>query len=190
MVEEIVKFTSHPCGKDIDNMCRSLIEKYPYLKDLGPGGYSTWCTFVKFRIGNVRKTLKNHVDEIAKNSGRRSNANPNAPSPHSSIKKQRTGTVLVPRSLMKDDDLSSNKMILNSELAKPQPNFRQVRWSYLDLHFVNAEQILLVLVSQVQNNWFCGPVMQRPINHWVHVYCTEDPTWNFLQAISVNYQMF
>lgn len=49
MVNEIIKFTYYPNGKDIENKCRELIEKYPVLLDSAPDGYSTvlywWSAF-------------------------------------------------------------------------------------------------------------------------------------------------
>ena len=126
LAEQIWKYTYYPLGKDIDNMCRALIEKYPILRDRGPGGYSTWCTCVKFKIGNLRKSLRTTVPEIARNSGRRSNANPQAPSPHSHIKKQRAGIVMIPKKSLESFDIDEGKRALLNEMGKLCPDFNLV----------------------------------------------------------------
>ena len=81
LADEIIKFTYYPTGKDIENMCRNLVDKYPVLKDQGPGGYTSWCACVKFKMGNVCKNLKDIVPDISRNTGRRSQCNPLAPHP-------------------------------------------------------------------------------------------------------------
>lgn len=126
VVDEIMKFSYYPNGKDIENLCRKLVETYPMLRDQGPGGYTTWCACVKFRVSNVRRTLKNTVPEVGCNSGKRSRNNPLAPSPHSGIKKVRTGIIMVPQNCLNNENLDSLRDNIKREALKSQPDLTEV----------------------------------------------------------------
>ena len=133
MALEIMKYTNYPTSRDINNMCISLTEKYPMLRDTGPGGFETWTVCLKFKIGNLRKNLREQVPEIKANSGKRSKANPNAPSPHSSIKKLRRGVVQRwPEAPDGENDttLQSRKALLQEEVKKTHASPKVVSFSF------------------------------------------------------------
>lgn len=94
IANEILKFTAYPTSKDIKELCFKVVEKYPVLRDGGGGGGSeTWVLAVKFKMGNLRKTLKNDLPEVSANTGKKSKAIPEAPTAHTEIKKIRRGVV-------------------------------------------------------------------------------------------------
>ena len=64
MAFEIMKYTNYPTSRDINNMCISLTEKYPMLRDAGPGGFETWTKCIK--LNNLTQIFVDYVANVAK----------------------------------------------------------------------------------------------------------------------------
>lgn len=56
--------SSYPSGKDVKTLGIKLVEQYPVLRESGPGSFASLIISVKFKIDNLRRTLKKNVPEI------------------------------------------------------------------------------------------------------------------------------
>ena len=124
----VAKYTVYPTHQDIRNMCISLVETYPQLKGDCPGGFDNWIISLKFKMGNLRKTLKD-LPEVSVNAGRKSRGQPNAPSSHSDIKKPRRGIVnkdLVIPIGESEASLINLQKSLKEEMCKARPSQKLV----------------------------------------------------------------
>lgn len=93
VANSLLKWTSYPTSKDITSVCSRMVDKYPVLRDDGPGGFESWSISIKFKMGNLRRSLKEQLPELQANVGKRSKDNPDGPTSHTSIKKVRRGVV-------------------------------------------------------------------------------------------------
>ena len=85
----VSKYTLYPKSKDLDNICFSLIREYPFLRDSSPGGHSSWAIAMRYKVCNMRKSLKGISKEVDRNSRK------DGKGPHTGIKKARRG-ITVP----------------------------------------------------------------------------------------------
>lgn len=134
MANEVIKFTTYPKHTDIRNMCISLVTKYPKLQDNCPGGFDNWVISLKFKIGNLRKLLKD-LPEVKINTGKKSSTNPNSPPPHTAIKKPRRGIVNKALSRLPIDEneetLRELQNQLQEEMKKIEPSSQLVSYLFL-----------------------------------------------------------
>ena len=138
MAHEIMQYTNYPSSRDVKNMCISVTEKYPVLRDSGPGGFESWTISLKFKIGNLRKNMKDQVPEIQANAGKKSKDNPSAPAPHTAIKKLRRGVVeRWPEAPDGEDEdtLQSRKELLKEEVQKNKCKSKSCKFVYC--YFIN-----------------------------------------------------
>ncbi|XP_055003879.1 uncharacterized protein LOC129407275 isoform X3 [Boleophthalmus pectinirostris] len=60
LASEILRYKPYPSDLEFDDVCKALIGKYPFLRELGSEtGYSTWKITLKQKMGNYRSSLRN-----------------------------------------------------------------------------------------------------------------------------------
>ncbi|XP_074550048.1 uncharacterized protein LOC141807753 [Halichoeres trimaculatus] len=59
LAEEIFQFTAYPQNFQIDDVARSLIQKFPCLKELSATGYYAWMISLKYKMANYRTKMRN-----------------------------------------------------------------------------------------------------------------------------------
>lgn len=89
------QFKTYPNGREIFQAAEALVHKHPCLEETGSeNGWDGWKDSLTNKMNNYRRKLcKSGCPEVKVNSGRRSRANPDATSPHASIKRPRRAEV-------------------------------------------------------------------------------------------------
>lgn len=95
MAKAMHSFKAYPSDKEVAKAAEALISKHPCLTEPGSHcGWYGWKTSLKFKMGNYRTKLsRSGCEEVAVNSGKRSQNNPESESPHSNIKRARRAEV-------------------------------------------------------------------------------------------------
>ena len=120
LANSIARFTVYPKYKDIDHVCLKLITKFPALRDGGPSGFSSWSVALRYKICNLRKTLKGVSEEVDVNK-RKNKDDP----PNKGIKKQRRGITrqFVAEESVEEGDLQKE---MQEEMKKWRPDLLRV----------------------------------------------------------------
>ncbi|KAL7381377.1 hypothetical protein ABVT39_004934 [Epinephelus coioides] len=89
------QYKAYPSGREIFQAAEALVRKHPCLEETGSkNGWEGWKDSLTNKMNNYRRKLcKSGCPEVKVNSGRRSRANPDAASPHASIKRPRRAEV-------------------------------------------------------------------------------------------------
>ncbi|XP_058264494.1 uncharacterized protein LOC131364978 [Hemibagrus wyckioides] len=95
MAKAMHSFKAYPSDKEVAKAAEALISKHPCLTEPGSQcGWYGWKTSLKFKMGNYRTKLsRSGCEEVAVNSGKRSQSNPESEPPHSNIKRARRAEV-------------------------------------------------------------------------------------------------
>ena len=123
-LNDILKYTLYPKSKDIDNICFSFIQKYPFMKDSSPGGHTSWAIAIRFKVCNSRKRLRGISSEVDQNKRQEGQKSPN-----SGIKKLRRGIArqeLPPQELDEEKIQGEMKHLLSGQKSAKSINLSKV----------------------------------------------------------------
>ncbi|XP_016317380.1 uncharacterized protein LOC107669590 [Sinocyclocheilus anshuiensis] len=95
MAKAMHSFKAYPSDKEVAKAAEALVSQHPCLREPGSQcGWYGWKTSLKFKMGNYRTKLsRSGCDEVAVNSGKRSQSNQESECPHSNIKKARRAEI-------------------------------------------------------------------------------------------------
>lgn len=125
MSEVIFSFNAYVGDEELAKAAEALVRKHPCLKQRGSDcGWLAWQTSLFFKMGNYRHRLSRAgCLEVAVNSGKRSQSNPDGAASHANIKKARKAELNYLPNFPKGENVTSSEQLrlqLLEEISKAE----------------------------------------------------------------------
>lgn len=172
------EYKAYPSGREIFQAAEALVHKHPCLEETGSkNGWDGWKNSLTNKMNNYRRKLcKSGCPEVKVNSGRRSRVNPDAASPHASIKRPRRAEVNYLPQLPQGETLDTLEVLRVDMLMEMEKTDKDsIDFSVIDNNMsktFSARRLEIVnsspSVAQVQERW-PALFLEHKV-HKVHVF--------------------
>ncbi|KAF4100608.1 uncharacterized protein LOC131525469 [Onychostoma macrolepis] len=153
MAKAMHSFKAYPSDKEVAKAADALVSQHPCLREPGSQcGWYGWKTSLKFKMGNYRlKLSRSGCEEVAVNSGKRSQSNQESECPHSNIKKARRAEVNYLPNFPKGENaesLEKQRLQIIEEVSKTERNHGLIERLMQSTFALRRKQIVVDNPSQ------------------------------------------